>query len=55
MPNAEHRYVKTQIRVPIHIKDKLDEIAKKENRAFNNLTSTILINYVESLNDKKRA
>lgn len=55
MANKNPNYFTAQIKIPIHIKERIYEIAKKENRSINNLTSTILINYVESVDNKKRA
>lgn len=37
---------RTNITFPIELKEKLEEIAKRENRSFNNLIITILQNYV---------
>lgn len=39
---------RTNITFPDELKEKLEEIAKKENRSLNNLVITILQKYVES-------
>ena len=38
---------KMTLRLPNELKDKLKEIAEKENRSLHNLIITILIGYVE--------
>jgi len=38
---------RTLITIPKILKKKLEEIAKSENRAFNNLVITVLSKYVE--------
>lgn len=38
---------RTNITFPKDLKAKLEELAKKENRSFNNLVITILRDYVE--------
>lgn len=40
--------IRTNITFPIELKGKLEEIAKKENRSFNNLIITVLQKFVES-------
>lgn len=40
--------VRTNITMPKELKSKLEELAKKENRSFNNLVVTILKEYVEN-------
>lgn len=39
---------RTNITIPKELKAKLEEIAKKENRSFNNLVITILREYAEN-------
>lgn len=41
--------VRTNVTFPIALKEKLEEIAKKENRSLNNLIITILQKYVDSV------
>lgn len=38
---------RTNITIPKDLKAKLEEIAKKENRSFNNLVITVLQKFVE--------
>ena len=38
---------RTNITIPKELKARLEEIAKKENRSFNNLVITILQKFVE--------
>ena len=38
--------IRTNITFPAELKAKLDEIAKKQNRSFNNLVITVLLDYV---------
>lgn len=40
--------VRTNITIPKELKSKLEELAKKENRSFNNLVVTILKEHVEN-------
>lgn len=40
--------VRTNIAMPKELKSKLEELAKKENRSFNNLVVTILKEHVEN-------
>jgi len=40
--------VRTNITMPKELKSKLEELAKKENRSFNNLVVTILKEHVEN-------
>lgn len=40
--------IRTNITFPRDLKEKLEEIAKRENRSFNNLVITILQKSVES-------
>lgn len=46
MPIAEDK-IRTLITMPKELKAKLEEIADKENRTFNNLIVTILKRYAE--------
>lgn len=39
---------RTNITIPKDLKSKLEEIAKKENRSFNNLVITVLQKFVDS-------
>lgn len=41
------------LRVNEEMKQKLDSIALEENRSLNNLISTILIKYLDNLENKK--
>lgn len=49
MTKEEPKYIKTQIRIPKYIKERLNKLAEENNRSFNNLAATILINYVNDL------
>lgn len=40
---------RTIITIPKELKEHLEEIAKKENRSFNNLVITVLREFIESL------
>lgn len=42
------------LRVNEEMKQKLDNIALEENRSLNNLISTILIRYLDSLEEKNK-
>lgn len=42
---------RTNITFPIELKEQLEEIAKKENRSFNNLVITVLQKFVESTDE----
>ncbi len=39
---------RTNITIPKDLKEKLEQIAKEENRSFNNLLITVLQEYVKS-------
>lgn len=39
---------RTNITIPKELKTKLEELAKQDNRSFNNLVITILRNYAEN-------
>lgn len=39
---------RTNITIPKELKSKLEELAKQDNRSFNNLVITILRNYAEN-------
>lgn len=39
---------RTLITIPKDLKVKLEELAKKDSRSFNNLVTKVLTNYVES-------
>lgn len=39
---------RTNITFPIQLKEQLEQIAKQENRSFNNLVITILKDFVKS-------
>ena len=41
---------RTLITIPKKLKEQLEEIAKKENRSFNNLVVTMLIKYINEIN-----
>lgn len=41
---------RTNITIPKDLKEKLEQIAKEENRSFNNLLITVLQEYVKSRN-----
>ncbi len=43
---------RTNITFPKELKSKLEEIAKKENRSFNNLVITILEKYIFDNHEK---
>lgn len=45
--NGSKDKTRTSITIPKKLKTKLEEIAKKENRSFNNLVITILQKSVE--------
>ena len=45
--NGSRDKTRTNITIPIKLKERLEEISKKENRSFNNLVITILQNHVE--------
>ncbi len=49
--NGSQDKTRTNITIPIELKNRLEEIAKKENRSFNNLVITILQKYVEGGSD----
>lgn len=42
---------RTNITIPKDLKAKLEEIAKKENRSFNNLVVTVLQKFTESVGE----
>jgi len=44
---------RTTITIPKELKKRLEEIAKKENRAFNNLVITVLSTYVRDIEKEK--
>jgi len=39
---------RTNITIPKDLKAKLEQLAKRDNRSFNNLVITILLNYIEN-------
>jgi len=43
------------LRVSEEIKQKLDRLALEENRSLNNLISTILIKYLDNLEDNNKS
>lgn len=43
--------IRANITFPAELKKKLEEIAKKENRSFNNLVVTVLQGFVESADE----
>lgn len=45
--NGSEDKTRTNITIPKNLKTKLEEIAKKENRSFNNLVITVLQKFVE--------
>lgn len=50
--NGSKDKTRTNITIPKDLKVKLEEIAKKENRSFNNLVITVLQKFVEDAADK---
>lgn len=45
--NGSSEKTRTNITIPVDLKKQLEEIAKSENRSFNNLVITILQNFVK--------
>lgn len=45
--NGSENKTRTNITIPKELKTRLEEIAKKENRSFNNLAITVLQKFVE--------
>lgn len=45
--NGSEDKTRTNITIPKELKARLEEIAKKENRSFNNLVITVLQRFVE--------
>lgn len=45
---------RTALTINRELKKKLEQIAKSENRSFNNLVITILKNYVDAISDDPR-
>lgn len=43
---------RTNITIPIKLKENLEDIAVKENRSFNNLVITVLKNFESSWNNR---
>ena len=48
MGKISDKNTRTLITIPKELKTKLEEIAKNQNRSFNNLVLTILIYYTSS-------
>lgn len=47
--NGSEDKTRTNITIPKELKAKLEKIAEKENRSFNNLVITVLRKFVESV------
>ena len=48
MPKIADSNTKICLTIPKDLKSALQEIARRENRSFNNLVITVLIQYVEN-------
>lgn len=48
MMSISNTNTRTNITIPKELKQQLEELAKEDNRSFNNLIITILKNYVEN-------